>query len=69
MQIIAYDHPQFYQTMLSTETHGRICGKVKLVCGCKMPEIAGHKLENCRIQTPCCVSKASGIEVLALGLH
>jgi len=74
MQIVTHDHPQVYKTESSCEEQGITCREVELSCGCKMPIVAGavspeghHKVKHWRTQdTPCCVGRVNGDEVLAL---
>ena len=74
MQLITHDHPQICQSQTTHKNCGSTGGEVELACGCKMPVIAGavspdgqRKLENWRNQeTPCCVGRVNGVEVIAL---
>jgi len=63
-----------YKTEPPHEEQGITHRKVELSCECKMPTASGavspegqHKSEHWRTQeTPCCVGRVNGVEVLAL---
>ena len=74
MQLLLHNHPQVYKIESPCKENESTCREVELSCGCKMPTVAGamspegqHMLEHWRTQeTPCCVGRVNGVQVIAL---